>query len=295
MTNAALAAANASRFAKAKLTRGPEFIPVAKRLFAAKSRYQAVEAKTGVPWYVIAVIHEREASQSWTKQLAQGDPLSNVSTHVPKGRGPFKTWEDGAYDALVNCAPYAARNNDWSIGSMLAMLEAYNGLGYYNKGLPSPYIWSGTDQYIKGKYVADGKFDANAVDKQLGCAGLLIEMRLLDPSIKLDGSAPTASTTPTLRRGATGADVKTLQKALNANGLVVIEDGIFGASTESAVKLFQTANNLVSDGVCGTATWTALSKTAKIVSVAAVPSTAPSITNPSPGSIGAWIKSKLWG
>ena len=45
----ALKAANAKRWAVAKLTRGPEFVPVAKRLVAAKERYQAVSAKTGIP------------------------------------------------------------------------------------------------------------------------------------------------------------------------------------------------------------------------------------------------------
>lgn len=30
---------------------------------------------------------------------------------------------------------------------MLAKLEQYNGLGYAARGRPSPYIWSGTDQY----------------------------------------------------------------------------------------------------------------------------------------------------
>lgn len=155
--------------------KGPIFKSVADRLSApeAKARYQAVEKTTGVPWWFIAVVHEREASQKWNTQLGQGDPLNKKSTHVPKGRGPFLTWEEGAVDALVNCAPYASKNKDWSPGGALAMLEKYNGLGYSNKGLPSPYVWAGTDQYTKGKYVADGVFDPNAVDQQLGCAGLL--------------------------------------------------------------------------------------------------------------------------
>jgi lysozyme family protein len=69
-----------------------------------KARYVAVSDKTGVPWFVIAVIHEREASQSWRANLAQGDPWNRVSVHVPKGRGPFKSWEDAivAADSLVN-------------------------------------------------------------------------------------------------------------------------------------------------------------------------------------------------
>jgi lysozyme family protein len=155
--------------------KGPAFKAVADRLTEASafSRYKTVEQRTGVPWWFVAVVHQREASQSWTAQLGQGDPLNKKSTHVPKGRGPFKTWEDGAVDALVNCAPYAAKNKDWSIGGALAKLEEYNGLGYATKGLPSPYLWAGTDQYVKGKYIADNKYDPEAVDQQLGCAGLL--------------------------------------------------------------------------------------------------------------------------
>ncbi len=80
-----------------------------------------------------------------------------------EGRGPFASFEDAAVDALKNCSPYAAKNTDWSVGGLLTMLEQYNGLGYFNKVLPSPYIWSGTDQYVS-KYVADGVFDPNVVD-----------------------------------------------------------------------------------------------------------------------------------
>jgi lysozyme family protein len=168
----ALKTANAARWANAKLTRN--FASVASHLVAlnAKQRYQTVEAKTGVPWFVIAAIHERESSQDWTGSLAQGDPWNRVSTHVPAGRGPFNCWEEAAIDALVNCAPFVARNKDWSIGGLLTMLEQYNGLGYASRGLSSPYIWSGTDQYKSGKYVRDGVYDPNAVDIHLGCAGL---------------------------------------------------------------------------------------------------------------------------
>ncbi|WKA31614.1 hypothetical protein [Bradyrhizobium roseum] len=188
----ALTRANAKRWADARLTRN--FTAVARRLVApaAKARYQAVAVKTGVPWAVIAVIHQRESSQDWTGSLAQGDPWDRVSVHVPAGRGPFCSWEEAAIDALVNCAPYAARNKDWSIGGTLAMLERYNGLGYASKGRPSPYIWAGTDQYVSGKYVRDGVYDPNVVDSQLGCAGLLITMMKLDPTIKFAGAAAIA-------------------------------------------------------------------------------------------------------
>jgi lysozyme family protein len=193
----ALKTANAARWARAKFTRS--FASVAKHLVdpGAKARYQAVSAKTGVPWPFIAVAHERESSQDWTGSLAQGDPWNRVSVHVPAGRGPFKSWEDAAVDALVNCAPHAAKNTDWSIGGTLTMLEQYNGLGYASRGRASPYIWSGTDQYVSGKYVRDGVYDPSAVDQQLGCAGLLMAMMALDPTITFTGTKITPNITVT--------------------------------------------------------------------------------------------------
>lgn len=187
-----LKADNAKRWSAAHLTRGPEFGPVASRLVANKARFQAMEARTGVPWFVIAVIKEREAGSDpqWLRSIAQGQPWNVRSTIVPAGRGPFKSWEEAAYDALVNCPPYAARNKDWSIGGILTLLEGYNGFGYAQRGLPSPYVWSGTDQYKSGKYVADHVFDPNVVDKQLGCAGLILAMQAIDPTIRFEAPKP---------------------------------------------------------------------------------------------------------
>lgn len=182
---AALTADNARRWAVARVltARGATFRATARRLVAARDRYQSVARSTGVPWFVIAVIHEREASQRWDASIAQGDPWSRVSTHVPKGRGPFASWEAAAIDALTNCAPYAAKWRDWSPGGTMSLLEQYNGLGYANMGRPSPYIWAGTDQYARGKYVADGKYDPDVIDSQPGCAALLLAMAETDRSV----------------------------------------------------------------------------------------------------------------
>jgi lysozyme family protein len=185
---AKLRAENERRWSVVRLTR--PFSAISDQLIAAKSRYLAVEAKTGVPWFVIASIHMRESSRSFSGVLHNGERIigTNRQTRlVPKGRGPFATWEDAAVDALVNCPPYAARNTDWSIGGTLTMLEQYNGLGYAAKGLPSPYVWAGTDQYVKGKYVSDGKFDPNAVDAQPGCAGMILAIMAADVSVKFGG------------------------------------------------------------------------------------------------------------
>lgn len=181
---AKLTAANLTRWNAASVV--PSLIPlvdgVSHKLVACKARYQTVEAKTHVPWPVIAVIHERESSQSWAASLAQGDPWNRVSIHVPKGRGPFDSWEAAAEDALATCE-HADKWHDWSIGGALTFLEEYNGLGYAARGIPSPYVWASTDQYRSGKYIADGHFDPNAVDHQIGCASLLARMTLIDPTI----------------------------------------------------------------------------------------------------------------
>lgn len=217
---AALRSANAKRWANARLTRN--FSLVAKHLITpyAKSRYQIVAAKTGVPWAVIAVIHERESSQDWASSLAQGDPWNRVSVHVPKGRGPFKSWEEAAIDALLNCPPFAARSKDWSIGGALALLETYNGTGYANRGMPSPYIWAGTDQYKSGKYIRDGVFDADAVDRQLGCAGLLMAMMVLDPTITFTDVTTGLYRAPAILRAAAPFFPKLLPTSSPATGLV---------------------------------------------------------------------------
>lgn len=178
---------NQERWFKAHIpsSRGPAFKEVADALMQPQTRlrYERVSSELKqkgytIPWWFIAVAHYREAGLSngtprWDTYLGNGQPLNKKTTLVPAGRGPFKTWEEGAIDALVNVAPYAAKNKDWSIGGALTKLEEYNGLGYFNRGKPSPYIWAGTDQYVKGKYVADGKYNPNAIDKQLGCAGIL--------------------------------------------------------------------------------------------------------------------------
>lgn len=252
----ALKAANEKRWANAKLTRGPEFVPVAKRLVAAKARYQAVEKLTGVPWIFIAVTHQRESSQNWERSLAQGDPWNRRSTHVPVGRGPFKSWEEAAVDALVNCGPYASRNKDWSLGGLLTLLERYNGIGYANKGRPSPYLWSGTDQYKSGKYVADGVYDPNEVDKQLGCAGLIMAMMTLDASISFGDKLPQPPI-PATTQVRDGAWLQTSLNKLGANPQLET-DGIVGPATRNAVRAFQLSKGLAVDGLVGPATFAAL-------------------------------------
>jgi metacaspase-1 len=77
-------------------------------------------------------------------------------------------------------------------------------------------------------------------------------------------STPTTPTTPTarptLKRGASGADVEYLQERLIAHGHTVSVDGYFGPQVTAAVQAFQSAEGLGADGVVGPATWACLER-----------------------------------
>src|SRR5262245_2393450 len=73
---------------------------IARKLMRHKAQYQIVEARTGVPWFVIAALHNRESNADFSTYLGNGEPLNRRTIQVPKGRGPFENWEAGAVDAL---------------------------------------------------------------------------------------------------------------------------------------------------------------------------------------------------
>ena len=65
--------------------------------------------------------------------------------------------------------------------------------------------------------------------------------------------------TAVLRQGATGGEVKELQRRLKMWGYYNGEvDGIYGKQTVEAVKYFQRKNGLTADGIAGKATYAAL-------------------------------------
>ncbi len=208
MDIAAIISANENRWQAMHIraNRIAQFDATAKRLCdpAAKVRYQIIaQGVWGKPdrWWFVAVVHEREAGgpPHWDRQLGQGDPLDRISRHDPQGRGPFFNHPDdppgqdafyrAALDALIDCPPLAGKWLDWSIGGMLTLLEEYNGLGYAARGVPSAYVWSGSDQYTSGKFVADHVYRAGVIDVQEGCAPLLSRMMAIDPSIQFEERA----------------------------------------------------------------------------------------------------------
>ena len=64
---------------------------------------------------------------------------------------------------------------------------------------------------------------------------------------------------PVLKRGSRGEYVLAWQKFLNQNGYHCgLEDGIFGANTEKAVKDWQFSHGLEPDGIIGRLTWASI-------------------------------------
>ncbi|MBK8467842.1 MAG: hypothetical protein IPL32_18680 [Chloracidobacterium sp.] len=165
----------------------------AQKIMQGKERYQTVSELTGVPWFVVGLIHQMEGGCKWGTHLHNGDPLSARTVCVParrpaNGNAPFK-WEDSACDALMMKNMQSIK--DWSIERISFELERYNGCGYrnYHKEVLTPYLWSGTTHYARGKYVADGKWSTAAVSEQSGAMPLLKTLMALDPSIQL-GAPP---------------------------------------------------------------------------------------------------------
>ena len=263
---------------------------------AGKSRYDQVANATGVPWYVIGMIHEMEGGLNFATHLHNGDPLTNRTIHVPAGRPPTGVppfqWEDSAIDA-VTLEGFAAVKL-WSIERIAYQLEAYNGWGYRsrNTGVNTPYLWSATNLYQRGKFVRDGVFDPNAVSGQIGAMALL--RRLIDiegVNVPLEDDVPVPNALPPAGEDDLAkqpypgvvvrlnhpdpAVVMLLQRRLNQLGcwskidakgeaVPLDVDGDFGQLTASAVKLFQ-ARSLDSDGrplsvdgAVGPATWSVL-------------------------------------
>lgn len=144
-----------------------------------RGTYQEIQGELSIPWYVIACLHYRESDCDFRTHLFNGDPLSHRTVNVPAGQpvhgNPPFTWAYSAKCALE----YDGLNrvNNWSIESLLYECEKFNGMGYHHLGINSPYLWANTNRYQAGKYVADGRFSATAVDQQLGIASLLKRMQ----------------------------------------------------------------------------------------------------------------------
>ena len=170
---------------------------LARKILANRERYRAVEQKTNVPWFMIGAIHALECGLSFAGHLHNGDPLTARTRQVPKGRpalgDPPFSWEQSALDALTMPPHSLHRVAAWTIERIAYELEKYNGFGYrrFHPGVKSPYLWSYSNHYAAGKYVADGQWSSAAVSTQCGAMVLIRKIAELDAIVaaQVDGAA----------------------------------------------------------------------------------------------------------
>lgn len=172
----------------AEMKRESVVMRIARKIIEQKrDRYRKVEAATGVPWFWIACVHHRESGGDFRGVLHNGQKIIGTgrkTTIVPKGRGPFDTWEEAAIDALSTGNHKLNRISDWTVERMLYEFERYNGWGYNGK-INSPYVWAATSQQQRGKYTSDGRYSSKTWDQQLGCAAILMGLMRLDHDVKV--------------------------------------------------------------------------------------------------------------
>lgn len=241
--------------------------------------YRALGAKTNVPPVLLAALDLREGDCNPATGIGQGDRWDRVSTHVPRGKGPFASWLAAnifyvGYDHLDSTNGLVPPGWTWAFAVYKS--NAWNGWGPNAHGRHSGYPWSCTNIYdaatdgkpAGGKYVADGKWDASAFDRQPGTVPVMLQLAraypdlaIAPPPAVIDAPVPPAKPLP---QGLPGNDDSAkLQAALNrllALDPPLIIDGNFGRMTRNAVRAFQRAHGLRTDGVPGPATMAAIDK-----------------------------------
>lgn len=232
-------------------------------------RYREVDRQTKVPACFIAGLDERESGADPSRSLGQGDYWNRVSTHVPKGHGPWASWIAAAI-YYVNLDKLNATSAPWSWAYACWKGEAWNGFGARGRGINTGYLWAGTNHYTRGKYIADGVWSSSAVDRQLGIIPIMRRMVEMNSSLRFTDIEPVqtmptpapAVLKPPVGVGGGPSDTEWIQRSINHLRLVGIDelvcDGNYGRRTREAVRTFQKNAGIEADGLCGPKTYAAL-------------------------------------
>ena len=240
-------------------------------------RYEAVARATDVPAKLIAALHWRESGAragSFDTYLHQGDPLGKAAVHWPTDIPVFGVdeWDEAAIHALNGkntSMPGLLHGLDMDEGTddavtMATYAEFWNGLGYSQRGLNSPYVFGATSKQQDGKFTKDHAegFDPTHRDQQIGVLPLLGALGGVSSPVDLSPVEQDPSQAWSefkeggglWSKGDGGAVVSALQSKLAELGYEVAVDGLFGSQTEQALKAFQSDQpGLGADGVLGLA------------------------------------------
>jgi lysozyme family protein len=141
----------------------------AKRIIVNKLVYESLQSRINSPddcfitWFTIGVIHAMEGNCSLKNSIEDGEPLREGISWLEDARQVLSNRPKRGLDGFLD----------------LEYIERHNGFGYRTHGIYSPYLWSGTQFYTKGKYGSDGQYDPELVSRQVGAVPVLIHLAKL--------------------------------------------------------------------------------------------------------------------
>ena len=141
--------------------------------------YVTISERTNVPIEIIAIIHYRENTTDYLNGNFKID-ITNGTDHPDYTDNQFIEQAENVFNRkyfqrFLNKYSLYPGTND--VIGMLCYMEVYNGLGYYESGILSPYIYSGTPLYESGKYTEDHVYEQDTEDQQMGAYYLLLALR----------------------------------------------------------------------------------------------------------------------
>lgn len=250
----------------------------------AKEVYKAHEEKGGYIW--------GKSGEMWTEKKQANLEQYMTNLYGPNWKTSAAAKENDRYQSAVYGSKWIG-HPVWDCSGLTSDAGKKLGLKFYHgsnsswnkdcakkgkmtKGMKLPvgaWVYTGTD--AKKPHIGTVT-DSENVTEAMGSRNGVVQTKIsatkwkywgLGKGIKFDfvpGEEPAKEPEkepekpvipPTLRRGAKGDLVLELQKLLNKAGSHLVEDGIFGGGTQSAVRAFQRKNGLVVDGIVGPKTW----------------------------------------
>ncbi|MEM7268910.1 MAG: hypothetical protein AAF401_06625 [Pseudomonadota bacterium] len=148
--------------ARIKPSRRTEVENLCDKMLEHEARYRALEARTGAPWSLLAIMHARAGACDFGRGIKSGRPLS---------RGK---WDDDAY-AAIRIARFD-KVLSWTTARQLYELERMTGFAYRLNGLASPALWGGTTEYDQGIAIGAREIDYSGKSDEIGAAALMLSL-----------------------------------------------------------------------------------------------------------------------
>lgn len=144
--------------------RRPAIEKIARRIVSGRAQYDVISRASHVPWFVVGIIHALDGELRWNAEWEATAAANRFKARLPRSR-----WN--------------------SIEDIASALEEWDGLGYRQRGVHSPYLWGWTTAHIAGRIVGDGVFLPGAEAEAPGAMAVLRAMVEIDP-LGVDISPP---------------------------------------------------------------------------------------------------------